>query len=127
MNSETQERFFGAMVGMTLRTHEPLEPDIRYHLTQALGLMMSDISEGQYCAGWLNGLENILPFQLMAAKEGLDLPYHPDTLSMPTIKLMLSMAEVLGHWAKWSEWDDVLGDTLYLPHELDADAGTMSN
>lgn len=124
------ERFWQATVLAAITSGESLEPDARYYLTQALGAMMSDISEGQYCAGWLIKLEDILPFQLLAAcqrGEALDLPFHPDTLDLKVAQMMCAIADVLGHWAN-REWypAEVGGGEQYVPYRPNTDNGTLS-
>ena len=39
-----------------------LEPEAHFHLTQALGCIMSAISEDTWCAGWLDGCEDMIPY-----------------------------------------------------------------
>ena len=119
MNAEDQDRFFAAMVGMKRDSTVILEPVIRIQLTQALGLMMSDISEGQYAAGWLGGLEDRLPYQLMAEASGgqvVQLPYEPgETVPIAVARVMVGMATILGHWAKY-EGDTDRGDMFFVPY-----------
>lgn len=38
-----------------------LPAEAKYHLLQALGAIMSEISEDNFCSGWLVGTEDMLP------------------------------------------------------------------
>jgi hypothetical protein len=70
-----------------------LDKDSRRELTQALGSLMSQISENAVSARWPRGLEEKLPPELVIGVG----QYHFLDVQARTI---LALASVLGHWAK---------------------------
>lgn len=85
---------------------QALEPEARTLLTQALGQMMSDVSEEQYSAGWMMGLEEELPSCIRHRRETCT--YLVDR---ELANLMQTIADALGHWAALSDDGD-----YYVPH-----------
>lgn len=91
-----------------------METEARYHLTQALGYLMSDASEELYCAGWLGGLEDDLPYALLNDTA----PDAPTIMPWSSVDddaraLMCAIAKGLGHWANWEGYER--GDQ-YVPY-----------
>lgn len=124
-------RFFEALRALQLAPGaQGLEPDVRYHLTQALGLMMAVISEGQYAAEWLYGLEDNLPFELLAQAQGgavVELPFDRGTVQTPIARVMVGMATILGHWANYEGYPaEEGGGEQYVPYRPDPDKGVIS-
>lgn len=66
----------------------PFDSEAIWYLTQALGLIMSEASEDMWRANWMSNAENIIPE--MAAKDEI---IHAKT--------MLTLANLLGHWARY--------------------------
>ena len=80
-----------------------METETRHHLTQALGIMMSDISQSHWCAGWLYGMEDNLPrdcYRVMGR------PIDKDELHFAVSEAeaapVVLIADMLGHWATWN-------------------------
>jgi hypothetical protein len=86
----------------------------RHALTQALGQLMSDISESNWAAAWLVNTEEALPEACRAPMNDVSLGHANDFFSSLTdieIPYLVYLADLLGHWA-------VPDDTFvnYLPY-----------
>lgn len=75
---------------------------------QALGALMSDISEDCWRAGWLSGNGAAL-WRLMEAGGGR---YGQGIVTTEQAAEMRLLSEALG---EWMEWDDEAGDVLPVP------------
>lgn len=81
----------------------------RQALIQALGQLMSDWSEEWYAAGWMSGLEDMLPTLI---REIVTYPKSRSKSQLAEARAMWEIAKKLGHWVKWA-------DGQYVPHLLD--------
>ena len=101
---------------------------VRYHLTQALGYYITNISEDSYAAYWMGGIENIAPAFLRDVVEtGITgLPYGQGaTVDVDEAQIMVAVADFLvavadflGHWVDYNMADDA---PEYIPYTLDAE------
>lgn len=82
------------------QTVYPFDSVAIWHLTQALGLVMSEASEDMWRATWMGNWENDAP-QLASKGEII----HADTMN--------GLAALLGHWAKYHY--DANGE-YYMPY-----------
>ena len=94
--SHHRDIFFETIHNVTLPI---LEPDTRWHLTQALGLLMSDASEENFAAGWLRDWETMCPRYIVRGD-----CEHAETIT--------TLVNMLGHWATYY-WDDT--GECYIP------------
>ena len=86
-------------------TSEPMEGNLRMALTQALGEVMSTVSEFTWAAGWYSGIEEKLPpvVRRMRFRQKAEAPWLITPMQTQT---MLTIADRLGHWAKYDSYYD---------------------
>lgn len=85
----------------------------RHDLIQQLGAAMNDVSEGCYCAGWLAGIEDVLPELCRRAIEtGRAQRWGHGEVTPETAKKLWAMAERAGAWADLHSLDD-----SYVPYQ----------
>lgn len=76
--------------------------DLAFCMTQALGEMMSSISESAYAAHWYSGIEDTLP---PAARKMQTRCYAGSRfawdMTPAQAKAMRGIADYLGHWARY--------------------------
>lgn len=73
--------------------------DTKRKLTHALGVLMSEISEYNYCSSWLSGLEDELPPLLRRVVAGQDVKWGGAGIRDDAAKAACALADLLGHWA----------------------------
>ena len=98
------------------RTRPPWALDIpaadlptREAAAKLLAMVMSDISETYYCAGWLIGLEDDL---WNACAEVKAYPYGMGAVQPDEVLTLRVLASLAGGWVGWAEGDgpDALGE-----------------
>src|SRR5258708_33192183 len=96
----------------------------RHALTQALGQLMSDISEANCAATWLLNTEEALPEVCRARMNGASLDHENDFFSSLTdveVIYLGYLADLLGHWAAPDE-----SFVNYLPYFPSCDTTSTS-
>lgn len=88
--------------------------DDKQRAIKALGDAMSEVSEDCWCAGWLDGTEDVLPNLCKAAiRTGQPQGWGMWSVSIDTAEGLIAMAKHAGTWVNFNSLDD----PEYVPYE----------